>query len=65
MDVQAGGSRSRTTWPRGGSAGSGGSLASRVRAADFSTLSGLDVDPVYGPPAGSVVPGLRADRLAG
>jgi methylmalonyl-CoA mutase N-terminal domain/subunit len=34
---------------------------SRVRTADFSTLSGLDVDPVYGPPAGSVVPGF--DRI--
>ncbi len=33
--------------------------ASRVRAADFSTLSGLEVDPVYGPPAGSVVPGFE------
>ncbi len=32
---------------------------SRVRAADFSTLSGLDVDPVYGPPPGSVVPGFE------
>ncbi len=34
---------------------------SRVRAADFSTLSGLDVDPVYGPPPGSVIPGF--DRI--
>jgi methylmalonyl-CoA mutase, N-terminal domain len=33
--------------------------ASRVRAADFSTLSGLEVDPVYGPPAGAVVPGFE------
>jgi methylmalonyl-CoA mutase N-terminal domain/subunit len=32
---------------------------SRVRAADFSTLSGLDVDPVYGPPPGSAVPGFE------
>ena len=32
---------------------------SRVRAADFSTLSGLEVDPVYGPPPGSVVPGFE------
>jgi len=32
---------------------------SRIRAADFSTLSGLDVDPVYGPPPGSVVPGFE------
>jgi len=32
---------------------------SRIREADFSTLSGLDVDPVYGPPPGSVVPGFE------
>jgi methylmalonyl-CoA mutase N-terminal domain/subunit len=32
---------------------------SQVRAADFSTLSGLEVDPVYGPPPGSVVPGFE------
>ncbi len=32
---------------------------SRARAADFSTLSGLEVDPVYGPPPGSVVPGFE------
>jgi methylmalonyl-CoA mutase N-terminal domain/subunit len=31
------------------------------RDADFSTLSGLEVDPVYGPPAGAVVPEL--DRI--
>ncbi len=30
-----------------------------VRDADFSTLSSLAVDPVYGPPAGSVVPGFE------
>src|SRR5246500_3613042 len=30
--------------------------ASRKRDADFTTLSGLEVDPVYGPPTGSVVP---------
>ncbi len=34
---------------------------SRIRAADFSTLSGLDLDPVYGPPEGSVVPDF--DRI--
>jgi len=34
---------------------------SPVRAADFSTLSGLEVDPVYGPPPGSVIPGF--DRI--
>jgi len=32
---------------------------SRVRAADFSTLSGAEVDPVYGPPPGSSVPGFE------
>ena len=32
---------------------------SRVRDADFTTLSGLAVDPVYGPPEGSVVPGFE------
>jgi methylmalonyl-CoA mutase, N-terminal domain len=32
--------------------------AERRRAADFTTLSGLEVDPVYGPPAGAVVPGF-------
>jgi methylmalonyl-CoA mutase N-terminal domain/subunit len=31
------------------------------RDADFSTLSGLEVDPVYGPPPGAVVPGM--DRI--
>ena len=25
----------------------------RIRDADFTTLSGLEVDPVYGPPAGA------------
>src|ERR1700728_4355162 len=30
--------------------------AARIRDADFTTLSGLEVDPVYGPPAGAVVP---------
>ncbi len=29
---------------------------SRVRDADFTTLSGLTVDPVYGPPDGAIVP---------
>ena len=32
--------------------------AARRREADFTTLSGLEVDPVYGPPPGSVVPGF-------
>ena len=35
--------------------------AARKRDADFSTLSGLAVEPVYGPPAGAVVPGF--DRI--
>jgi methylmalonyl-CoA mutase, N-terminal domain len=35
--------------------------ASRVRDADFTTLSGLEVEPAYGPPAGAVVPGF--DRI--
>ena len=29
------------------------------RDKDFTTLSGLEVDPVYGPPGGAVVPGLE------
>ena len=33
----------------------------QVRDADFTTLSGVDVDPVYGPPPGAVVPGF--DRI--
>jgi isobutyryl-CoA mutase large subunit len=33
--------------------------ASRRRDADFTTLSGLEVDPVYGPPPGAVVPGFE------
>jgi methylmalonyl-CoA mutase, N-terminal domain len=32
--------------------------AARIRDADFSTLSGLEVEPVYGPPDGAVVPGF-------
>ena len=31
----------------------------RIRDADFTTLSGLEVDPVYGPPPGVVVPGFE------
>jgi methylmalonyl-CoA mutase, N-terminal domain len=34
---------------------------SMIRTADFSTLSGLEVEPVYGPPEGAVVPGF--DRI--
>jgi methylmalonyl-CoA mutase, N-terminal domain len=33
--------------------------SSRLRDADFTTLSGLAVDPVYGPPDGAVVPGFE------
>jgi len=32
---------------------------SRKRDADFTTLSGLEVEPVYGPPDGAVVPGFE------
>jgi len=31
----------------------------RTRDADFTTLSGLEVEPVYGPPPGAVVPGFE------
>jgi methylmalonyl-CoA mutase N-terminal domain/subunit len=31
----------------------------RIRDTDFTTLSGLEVDPVYGPPPGAVVPGFE------
>src|SRR5947208_2513299 len=33
--------------------------SARRREADFTTLSGLEVDPVYGPPPGAVVPGFE------
>ncbi len=33
--------------------------AARKRDADFTTLSGVEVDPVYGPPPGAVVPGFE------
>ncbi len=33
--------------------------AVRKRDADFTTLSGLELDPVYGPPDGAVVPGME------
>jgi methylmalonyl-CoA mutase N-terminal domain/subunit len=33
--------------------------AARKRDADFTTLSGLDVDPVYGPPPGAEPPGME------
>jgi methylmalonyl-CoA mutase N-terminal domain/subunit len=35
--------------------------SARRREADFTTLSGLDLDPVYGPPPGAAVPGF--DRI--
>ena len=31
----------------------------RTRDADFTSLSGLELDPVYGPPPGAVVPGFE------
>jgi methylmalonyl-CoA mutase N-terminal domain/subunit len=31
----------------------------RIRDADFTTLSGLELDPVYGPPPGAVVPAFE------
>ena len=34
--------------------------ASRVREADFTTLSGTEVDPVYGPPAGTDYPSFAS-----
>jgi methylmalonyl-CoA mutase, N-terminal domain len=33
--------------------------AARIRDADFTTLSGLEVEPVYGPPDGAVIPGFE------
>jgi methylmalonyl-CoA mutase, N-terminal domain len=33
--------------------------SSRRRDADFTTLSGIEVDPVYGPPPGAAVPGFE------
>jgi isobutyryl-CoA mutase large subunit len=36
--------------------------AAKVRDADFTTLSGMAVDPVYGPPEGADVPGF--ERIA-
>jgi methylmalonyl-CoA mutase N-terminal domain/subunit len=33
--------------------------SARVRDADFTTLSGMEVDPVYGPPDGADVPGFE------
>ncbi len=36
--------------------------AAKVRDGDFTTLSGMEVDPVYGPPEGATVPGF--DRIS-
>ena len=47
-EIQAGRRRWRERYER-----------ARKRDADFTTLSGLSVDPVYGPPEGSVVPGFE------
>ncbi|MGE5763163.1 MAG: methylmalonyl-CoA mutase family protein, partial [Mycobacterium leprae] len=33
--------------------------ARQIRAVDFTTLSGLEVDPVYGPPPGTDQPGFE------
>jgi methylmalonyl-CoA mutase, N-terminal domain len=33
--------------------------AAKVRDADFTTLSGLEVEPAYGPPEGATVPGFE------
>jgi methylmalonyl-CoA mutase N-terminal domain/subunit len=33
--------------------------AAKIRDADFTTLSGMEVDPVYGPPEGADVPGFE------
>ena len=38
---------------------------SRIRDAEFSTLSGLEVEPVYGPPDGAAVPGFDRIGLPG
>jgi methylmalonyl-CoA mutase, N-terminal domain len=39
--------------------GQADSPATSGREADHTTLSGLEVDPVYGPPPGAVVPGME------
>ncbi len=54
MGAHAAGDTGRERWQRRYD-------ATRVRDADFSTLSGLEVDPVYGPADGAVVPGF--DRI--
>ena len=54
MDAQAGRDAGRERWQRRFD-------QAAKRDADFSTLSGLEVDPVYGPPDGAVVPDF--DRI--
>jgi len=54
MDAQAGPDAGRERWQRRFN-------QAAKRDADFSTLSGLEVDPVYGPPDGAVVPDF--DRI--
>src|SRR4029077_8253216 len=49
MDAQAGPDAGRERWQRRFD-------QAAKRDADFTTLSGLEVDPVYGPPDGAVVP---------
>src|ERR1700726_4730898 len=52
MDAGSAGQYGRERWQRRYD-------AARQRDADFTTLSGLEVDPVYGPPDGAVVPGME------
>ena len=54
MDAHAGTDDGRQRWQRR-------YAESRVRDADFTTLSGLEVDPVYGPAPGAEPPGF--DRI--
>jgi methylmalonyl-CoA mutase N-terminal domain/subunit len=53
-DIDAGRARWRRRYDADEAAG-------RVRDADFTTLSGLEVDPVYGPPQGDAPAGF--DRI--
>ena len=52
MDATGDGADGRDRWQRR-------YAAARKRDADFTTVSGLEVDPVYGPPPGAVVPGFE------
>jgi methylmalonyl-CoA mutase, N-terminal domain len=52
MDAGADEADARARWQRR-------YAAARRRDADFTSLSGLEVDPVYGPPEGAVVPGME------